>query len=127
MKTLIKTITILIFSNFLFFFAPQEIKADSFFDLGKAAKEAGYTETAKDPLKPIGSAVGVILNFVGVIFLILMIYGGFMWMTAAGNDEQIGKAQKIIASAIIGLIIVASAYAITTLVGTKVITPTIAP
>jgi len=53
------------------------------------------------------------LSFLGAIFLILMIYGGVLWMTAAGNDQQIGKARTLIVAAIIGLLIVLSAYAIT--------------
>jgi len=79
------------------------------------AEETSYPETTL-PQK-IGTIIGAILNFLGVIFLILMIYGGFMWMTAAGNEEQISKAQKIITAAIIGVVIVASAYAITAYVG----------
>jgi len=124
MKQLTKILTIFIFANFLFLSAPQEIKAN-FFDLGKAATQAGYKESEKNPFTPIGKVIGAILNFLGVIFLILMIYGGFMWMTAAGNEEQVGKAQKIITAAIIGLVIVASAYAITALVGTQIINPTV--
>jgi TRAP-type C4-dicarboxylate transport system permease small subunit len=50
---------------------------------------------------------------VGVIFLILMVYGGYIWMIARGNDELISKAKDTIRSAIIGIIIVVGAYAIT--------------
>jgi len=48
----------------------------------------------------------------GVIFLILAIYGGFKWMTAAGNEESVEKAKKTITNAILGLVIVLAAYAI---------------
>jgi len=53
------------------------------------------------------------LGFVGVVFLILMIVGGLMWMTAAGNDERVNKAKSLITNAVIGMVIVFSAYAIT--------------
>jgi hypothetical protein len=53
------------------------------------------------------------LGFVGVIFLVLTIFAGFTWMTAAGNTEDIEKAKKMLEAAIIGLVIVFSAYAIT--------------
>jgi TRAP-type C4-dicarboxylate transport system permease small subunit len=53
-----------------------------------------------------------------VLFLILMIYGGFTWMTSNGNQEAVGKAQKIVGSAVIGLVIVLSAYVITVYMGT---------
>jgi len=47
-----------------------------------------------------------------------MITGGISWMMAGGNQEKVGKAKKIIISAIIGLVIVFSAYAVTAFVGT---------
>jgi len=65
-----------------------------------------------------GRIIGQVLSFLGVIFLILMIAGGISWMTAGGNQEKVGKAKKIIISAIIGLVIVFSAYAVTAFVGT---------
>ncbi len=65
----------------------------------------------------IGKFVGAGLSFIGVIFLILMIYGGFVWMTARGNTQAVDTAKDLIYSAVIGLIIVLAAYAITTFVG----------
>ena len=53
------------------------------------------------------------LGLLAAIFLVLMIYAGFQWMTAGGNESQIKKAQDTIKTAIIGLIIVLAAYAIT--------------
>ncbi len=61
----------------------------------------------------IGDIISLILGFVGVIFLILMIAGGLMWMTASGNEERVTKAKSLITNAVIGMIIVFSAYAIT--------------
>ena len=46
-----------------------------------------------------------------------MIYGGFVWMTARGNTQAVDTAKDLIYSAVIGLIIVLAAYAITTFVG----------
>jgi hypothetical protein len=59
-----------------------------------------------------GSILNTGLSFLGVIFLILLVYGGVLWMTARGNDDQVGNAKDIIVAAIIGLIIVAGAYAV---------------
>jgi hypothetical protein len=63
-----------------------------------------------------GKIVGTLLAFLGVIFLVLMIGGGIMWMTAGGNDSRVATARRLIVSAIIGLIIVISSYAITTFI-----------
>lgn len=65
----------------------------------------------------VGTLVGTILSYVGVIFFILIVYGGLMWMTAQGNDQKVAKAKELIINATIGLIIVLSAYAITSFIG----------
>lgn len=64
----------------------------------------------------IGIGIQTILAFVGLIFMVLMIYAGYLWMTARGEEEQIKKAQKIITACVVGLILVVSAFAITRLV-----------
>ncbi len=61
----------------------------------------------------IGGSVGAVaLSFLGIVFLILIFIGGYMWMTAAGNKTRASGARKLIVAALLGLIIVASAYAI---------------
>lgn len=65
----------------------------------------------------VGSVIGIVLSYVGVIFFVLIVYGGLMWMTAQGNDQKVAKAKELIINATIGLIIVLSAYAITSFVG----------
>ena len=65
----------------------------------------------------VGTIVGYVLSFVGILFLLLMIYAGILWMIAGGNEQQVQKAKSLIGAAIIGLIIVLAAYAITTFLG----------
>lgn len=69
----------------------------------------------------VGSIVGLILSFVGIIFLVLTIYAGLMWMTAMGNSAQVDKAKDLLINAFIGLIIVTIAYSITSFVGTNLV------
>lgn len=64
-----------------------------------------------------GLIIGSILSFMAVIFMILIIYGGILWMTARGNNQQTEKAQNLIIQAVVGLIIVLSAYTITRFIG----------
>ncbi len=86
--------------------------------LEETAQTAGINRGGVDPTVAVTQIVQWVLSFVGVLFLILMIYGGFTWMTSNGNQETIQKAQKIVGSAVVGLIIVLSAYAITLFMGT---------
>ncbi len=60
----------------------------------------------------IGTIIGAILSLVGVLFMVLLVYGGILWMTAGGNDEQVARARKIIIQSVIGLIVVMLAYAV---------------
>lgn len=64
-----------------------------------------------------GAIVGSIISFVGVFLLVLVIFAGFLWMTAAGNEKKTEQAKNILISAVIGLIIILSAYAITAFIG----------
>lgn len=64
----------------------------------------------------IGTLINVFLGLLGVIFLLLVLYAGFLWMTAGGDDKQVDKAKKMLINATVGLVIVLSAYAITTFI-----------
>ena len=56
--------------------------------------------------------IQALLGLLGILALVIMLYGGFRWMTAAGNEENVASAKKIMAAGIIGLIIIFFAYAI---------------
>jgi len=60
----------------------------------------------------IGTILNAVLSLVGVIALAVILWGGFRWMTAGGNEESVGEAKKIIAAGIVGLIIVIVAWAV---------------
>jgi len=61
----------------------------------------------------IGNIVRILLGLLGIILVVLLVYAGFLWMTARGASEQVDKAKDIIRNAIIGIAIVLLAYAIT--------------
>lgn len=61
----------------------------------------------------VGQIIYGLLGFLGTIFLVLIIYAGFTWMTAGGNEEKIQQAQKTIRNSTVGLLIVILSYAIT--------------
>ena len=65
------------------------------------------------------------LGILGMLFLILIIWGGYDWMFSGGNEERVTKAKQRIKMAVNGLIIVLGAYAITTLIFSKLFDLTI--
>ncbi len=83
--------------------------------MGATASSAGITTTQSLP-QLIGSFISAALGLLGVVLVVLVIYAGFLWMTAAGNEEKIKKAKGMITSAVIGMIIIFAAYAITSFV-----------
>ena len=60
----------------------------------------------------IAVILNVLLSFLGVVFLVLIVFAGVKWMIAKGNEEKVTMAKEILEDAIIGLVIVAAAYAI---------------
>lgn len=52
------------------------------------------------------------LGIMTLIAVVMIIYAGFVWLTAAGNEDNVDKAKKIISAAVIGLIVVLLAWAI---------------
>lgn len=64
----------------------------------------------------IGKVIAIVLSFVGVIFFILILYAGLLWMIAFGNSERVDSAKSIVEHAAVGLVIVLAAYAISTFV-----------
>jgi hypothetical protein len=78
--------------------------------LGAAAHNSYNTKT--DIYDITGVVIQTILSLLGVIFIVLIIYAGVTWMTAEGDEAKVEKAQKILRNAIIGLIIIITAYAI---------------
>ena len=82
----------------------SEVGADSG-PYEQVTEESGVSNIA-------GAVIQAALALIGVIFLALMLYAGYHWMTARGEEEKVEKAKDTITRAIIGLIIVVGAYAI---------------
>ncbi len=63
--------------------------------------------------------INVALGLLGIISLVLIVYAGFLWMTAGGNSDQVDKAKSILFASVIGLLIILSAYSISRFVITN--------
>ena len=77
------------------------------------------TETGlgdKDPREIAAAVIRVMLGFLGIIAVLIILYAGFLWMTAAGNEDKITQAKGMMSAGVIGLIIVLAAFGIATFV-----------
>jgi len=87
-------------------------------EIGRQLQAAGGAQGAGlgepvDPRVTVVLLIRTVLRLLGLVLLVFIIYAGFLWMTAGGNEEQITKAKATIRNAVIGLIILLSAYSIT--------------
>jgi len=87
-------------------------------DLGiNAAENIGLG--AANPKDVAVNIIHIVLGFLGLLAVIMILIGGFKWMTAGGNEDQVGEAKKIIIAAVIGLLIIIASWAITNFVITQ--------
>ena len=108
----------------LFVLAPSTVLAkktvgDASAMLNQTTERTGIEQT--DVFSLSGRIIKALLGISGLAFFVLMIYGGFLWMTARGSEEQVTKAKNTIIAAIIGLVVVVSAYAITNFIAVRLI------
>lgn len=80
--------------------------------LNSAASAGAGFDTTVGANTIIGFVLQTVLGLMGAIFLVLAIYGGYTWMMARGNEEMVEKAKNTLTNAIIGIVIVMAAYAI---------------
>lgn len=107
----------MIFSNLLV--DAQPCQAGTRTELSNQMNSAGARSWGAG-LTPENSLPGIIqvvisafLGLLGIIFIVLIIYAGFNWMTAQGDEEKVTLAKNTLTRAVIGLVIIIAAYSIT--------------
>jgi len=85
--------------------------------LTKVNSSGAFGDGGPDQLtNTIGSLIQTFLGILGIVFLVLVIYAGFTWMTAMGDEKKTTQAKNILISATVGLVVLLSAYAISSFV-----------
>lgn len=80
---------------------------------GEAGKGEGIALGNTDLRTTAARIINVALGLLGIIAVVIVLIGGFEWMTAGGSEEKVGEARKRIFAGIIGIAIILSAWAIT--------------
>lgn len=92
-------------------------------DLGLSyGADTGLAST--DIRTTVARIIRVAMSLLGIVAVVIVLIGGFKWMTAGGNDDQVGEAKKWIFSGVIGLAIILSAYALASFVINQLVTAT---
>ena len=100
---------------------PSELLQETGSEAGFEVRDDGQSQLTAF----IGRIINVMLSVLGVIFFVLLVYGGFLWMTSQGNEDKVKKAKTLITDAVIGLIIILAAYAISSFVITSLVEATL--
>lgn len=95
---------------------PAAAQTTANFGLDNVNEGLDGTLSNSDPRAIIGRIINVALGFLGVIAVAIILFGGFKWMTAGGNEEKTGEARKLLAAGVIGLVIILASWAIATYV-----------
>lgn len=86
-------------------------------DLGKVIAETEYepsvSESQTSLIDIIAVYIKLFLSLLGIVFLLLIIYAGYLWMMAGGSEDQVAKSKTILKNSFIGLTIALAAYATT--------------
>lgn len=102
----------------IFLFAWQVLAADVNVGLEYPA-QIGLGAT--DPRVIVAKIIRIALGFLGILAVGLILYAGFLWMTSEGNEEKVSRAKKVLTNAVIGLIIILSAFTLATFILNKLI------
>src|SRR3989338_5093117 len=100
---------------FSFGFLQHQVFADDY-GLEETVSQTDLKSYPQDVPTIIGNVLGTVLSLVAVLFFGLMIYGGLLWMSAHGKEDQEKKALDTIVAGVIGVVIVLGSYAITKLI-----------
>lgn len=65
-----------------------------------------------DPVTVVFTFINLALTLLGMVFLVLLLYAGVIWVLARGNEEEITRAKTTLTRALVGLVIILSSYGI---------------
>ena len=65
-----------------------------------------------DLKETVVNIITFVLGLLGLIAVIMILYGGFIWLTAGGNEDKVDSAKKIISAAAVGLVVILISWAI---------------
>lgn len=126
MKKKLKYIAYSLFSIFLIMPFVANAQLDKATENLKKVGEGAYGKVPDKQLPEIvGQYISIFLGLLGIILVVLIVYGGYLWMTSMGSEEKVKKAKTLITDAVIGMIILLAAYAISNFVVTQLITATV--
>jgi|GEM_PF-6193506 len=81
---------------------------------------AGCSENRTIHENIVGKVIKEVLKITGVIAVVMVIYGGFLLLTSAGNLQKVTRGKNVILWAIVGLIVSGLAFMIVRFILNKI-------
>jgi len=102
------------------FALPAVVSAgDDPFGIENAAFD-GLNSDTRDVYVIIDNIIALIFGFLGILAVLIILWGGFTWMTSAGDETKVEKAKKMIIAGVVGLVIILLAWVIVRFVFTSI-------
>ncbi len=111
MKKIFLFLTLIVFGTMVFFSSVQAQDIGLVVEGENLGQRSGLSQN--NVQTTAAQIINISLGFLGILCVSLLVYAGFLWMTALGDEAKIEKAKKTIWAAVIGLIIILSSWAIT--------------
>lgn len=130
MQKILSTIVlgVMLVAGFGLFLSPASAATTSYGNVTADTLGLSYAAdtglASRDVRSTISSIIRVAMGLLGIVAVVIILIGGFTWMTAGGNEEKVGEAKKWIFSGVIGLAIILSAYALASFVINQLVNAT---
>ncbi len=113
MKKIAKNLLSLVFVLSIFVIPAMSLAVNpTIEDLGTTEVQNTVKLGNTSPLNTATSLINTAMLFLGLIAVVIVLVGGFKWMTAMGNEEKVGEAKKLMVAGVVGIIIILSAWGI---------------
>ena len=109
-RLFISLVAVLSLSSGVFALAPQTVLADAKSEVCRgvgATTGGGCTDTSGSVKRIVSAIINVFSIIIGIVAVIMIMYGGFKYVTAAGDSNNITSAKNTIVYAIVGLVVAA--------------------
>lgn len=72
----------------------------------------GVNLSSENPINMSVRIINFIIGFLGLAAVVIILIGGFKWMTSMGNQDTVKKAKSLMTAGVIGLVIILAAWGI---------------
>lgn len=100
----------------VFALSTQDILTGPGTETNRAYQKLPTPSASYSPAETVAKTLNILFGFIGVLAVSLIMYGGYLWVTSGGEQEKAKKAQGLLMDAVIGLVVLATVWALSYIV-----------